>query len=123
MSEGHQQPEQYEVEAIVADRQNGQSEPEYKVRWKGYGPSDDTWEPESSLLDLAIFTNYLNAQDIYEVEAIVDDRKIGPSHSEREYRVRWRGYGPSDDIWETQSNLFHLEVWRVYERNRLDRDL
>ncbi len=46
----------FEVEKIVGRRVNdGKEEPgkkgrtEYKVRWKGYSPADDTWEGEDSL--------------------------------------------------------------------------
>lgn len=108
----------YEVESIVDHRQNGQSEREYKVRWRGYGPSDDTWEPETDLLDLEIFMEYINEHDIYEVEAIVDDC-VFPRKRKRVYKVRWAGYGPSDDTWEPQSSLQHLDIWREYEKKRM----
>lgn len=40
--------------------------------------------------------------DIYEVECIVDDKKIGKV---QHYRIRWKGYGPESDTWERESNL------------------
>jgi hypothetical protein len=44
--------EYFEVEKIVGERKrNGRKE--YKVRWRGLPPSDDTWEPKSSLCDTA----------------------------------------------------------------------
>jgi hypothetical protein len=40
--------EEYEVEEILDKRQsNGRSE--YLVRWKDYGPEDDTWELQENL--------------------------------------------------------------------------
>lgn len=39
---------QYEVEAIVDHRGTHPTNYEYKVRWKGYGPEHDTWEPTES---------------------------------------------------------------------------
>ena len=39
---------EYEVEAILAHRQEGNSR-EYLISWKGYTPDDDTWEPEHHL--------------------------------------------------------------------------
>jgi hypothetical protein len=38
----------YEVKAILAHRKTKAGGYEYKVRWKGYGEEDDTWEPPSS---------------------------------------------------------------------------
>lgn len=39
---------EYEVEAILDSRYRYRRL-EYKVRWKGYGPEDDTWEPAKNL--------------------------------------------------------------------------
>ena len=38
----------YNVEKIVGRRQHGR-EMQYKVRWEGFGPSGDTWEPVAHL--------------------------------------------------------------------------
>ncbi len=39
-----------QVEKILADRtRKGQTE--YKIRWKKFGPAEDSWEPEENLLD------------------------------------------------------------------------
>lgn len=44
------QEEEYEVEKILKSRRTGRTKQlQYYVRWKGYGPNDDTWEPESNL--------------------------------------------------------------------------
>lgn len=51
---GPPEPGAFEVEKIIGIRHVGTSESkkagiEMKVRWKGYGPSDDTWEPIDAL--------------------------------------------------------------------------
>ena len=40
--------EQYEVERIINHRHRGRGM-QYLVRWKGYTPMDDSWEPEGNL--------------------------------------------------------------------------
>jgi hypothetical protein len=56
--------EQYQVEKL-ADWKAEDRIWKYRVRWEGYGPLDDTWEPASKLLHLEdqlqeFYTNYLN---------------------------------------------------------------
>jgi hypothetical protein len=41
------QEEIYEVERII-DVRSRRGQQQYLVRWKGYRPSEDTWEPEEN---------------------------------------------------------------------------
>ncbi|XP_069822120.1 chromodomain Y-like protein 2 isoform X2 [Dendropsophus ebraccatus] len=50
----------YEVERIVDKRKNKKGKWEYLIRWKGYGSSEDTWEPEHHLLHCEEFIDEFN---------------------------------------------------------------
>ena len=44
--------EQYDIDSVLAVRQSSKRRREFLVKWLGYGPEHNTWEPESNL------TNY-----------------------------------------------------------------
>ena len=41
--------EEYEVDHIVRHKKNRQGRFLFLIRWKGYGPDEDSWEPASNL--------------------------------------------------------------------------
>ena len=41
--------QEFEVEQVLDHRQEGKRSKSYLVRWTGYGPEHDTWEPEAAL--------------------------------------------------------------------------
>jgi hypothetical protein len=41
--------ELFKVEKIVDHKLDRYGVPQYKTRWKGYGPGDDTWEPTANV--------------------------------------------------------------------------
>jgi len=41
--------QQYEIEAILKHRKSDKGEREYRVRWKGFRRSYDSWLPEKEL--------------------------------------------------------------------------
>lgn len=61
----------YQVEAVVDHRVRGRFT-EYKVRWKGFGPRDDSWVPEAELNCDDLLNKYFktagrNVEESYEV--------------------------------------------------------
>lgn len=53
----------YEVEQIL-NHKNKKSKRLFLVRWKGYGPDEDTWEPEPNLCCPEILNAYLENHKI-----------------------------------------------------------
>jgi len=54
-------PDEWTVESIVGRRiVKGQTE--YKVRWAGFSPDDDTWEPERNVSDCAAYDDFMAAR-------------------------------------------------------------
>ncbi|KAF9992327.1 hypothetical protein BGZ79_003211 [Entomortierella chlamydospora] len=61
-----QDPNAYVVQTILKHRPPKPSilrlEHEYLVRWKGYGPKDDTWEPYSNFFETKCIRDFWNAR-------------------------------------------------------------
>ena len=56
--------EEFEVEAILGHR-GSSSRRQYKIKWKGYGPNDNTWEPERNITNSAeILNTYKNRHQL-----------------------------------------------------------
>ncbi|KAG5726085.1 hypothetical protein E4T56_gene1635 [Termitomyces sp. T112] len=52
----------------------------------------------------------------YEVDEILDSRIV---HGRLQYLVRWKGYGPEDNMWEPQKNLDRApdKLWDFHQQN------
>lgn len=67
----------------------------------------------------------MSQDDVYEVNSIVDKRLVKNSESEEEFKIRWQGYGPNDDTWQTESDcipscydlIINLET-TLFQRNQ-----
>ena len=60
-NDDYAEQEDYTVEKILAQRPNASAPGglEFKVRWRAYGPSHDTWEPVSSFVP-RLNTSYMD---------------------------------------------------------------
>lgn len=56
-----------------------------------------------------------NSDGVYEVEQILDDKKIGKV---MHYLIRWKGYDSSHDTWERKSNLQCPTILKQYIEKR-----
>ena len=103
----------YEVERIVASRPQKNGKLEYRVKWKGWPESDNTWEPEENLTNcpkkLREFKEREKHQkkpnsddDVHEVESIVDSHE---TEGQIEYLIKWKGYPSSANSWEPKESL------------------
>ena len=63
--DNYAEQDNYTVEKILAQRPNASAPRglEFKVRWRGYGPSHDTWEPRSCRRLICLYGLHPQAQD------------------------------------------------------------
>ncbi|XP_036044237.1 chromodomain Y-like protein 2 [Onychomys torridus] len=76
----------YEVERIVDKRKNKKGKWEYLIRWKGYGSTEDTWEPEHHLLHCEEFIDEFNGLHVSKDKKVKSAKQAGASKLLRDTR-------------------------------------
>ncbi|XP_058135647.1 chromodomain Y-like protein 2 isoform X1 [Dasypus novemcinctus] len=76
----------YEVERIVDKRKNKKGKWEYLIRWKGYGSTEDTWEPEHHLLHCEEFIDEFNGLHVSKDKRIKSGKQASASKLLRDSR-------------------------------------
>lgn len=93
---------EYELEKIV-DEEMRNGKKYYRVRWKGWGAKNDTWEPKNSLHCADKLKEYEDSKNQdYEVEKIVGE-KI--EYGKRYFLVKWKNWPEADNSWEAADHV------------------
>merc|ERR550534_3211801 len=104
---------EYEVEKILKTKKT-KSGQKYLIKWAGFGPEHDSWEPEENLPKGKInaFKKKQKRDESsdeeegsedesedreYTVEKIIMRKGVG---KRRLYRIRWAGFSDSHNSWE-----------------------
>eukprot|EP01083_Nonionella_stella_P179228 635708_1 len=106
----------YEVEAIIQDAFDTATMSRlYYVKWLGYDETENTWQNQSSLQHLEIFEAYETKR-----KPILTKPKatLSTLSMSRLYYVKWLGYDETENTWQNQSSLQHLEIFEAYETKR-----
>mmetsp|Transcript_12847 Transcript_12847/g.23908 ORF Transcript_12847/g.23908 Transcript_12847/m.23908 type:complete len:246 (+) Transcript_12847:69-806(+) len=104
----------YTVDKIVGKRMFPDGKPRYKVRWKNYPPSDDTWEPLEHLEFV------MDEVDKYEKSADLPRKRGRPPKKQRVVEPRPNGIVPKSRLKkmrfsvESQSPSSDLSEEEVY---------
>lgn len=97
---------EFEVAKIVDERMDG-GKKYYRIRWKGYGAKDDTWELKKSLNCPEKIKEYETSKQEeddteYEVEKIMGEMI---EKGKRLFYVKWKNFPESDNSWEAEESV------------------
>lgn len=80
-------PDEFIIDRVLAMKggtHRGKKNISFKIRWAGYGPDDDTWEPWSGVRDTAAVQLYLRSHNNRRVRNLADKNFVNPVELEPE---------------------------------------
>lgn len=107
----------YEVERIVDKRKNKKGKWEYLIRWKGYGSTEDTWEPEHHLLHCEEFIDEFNGLHVSKDKRIKSGKQASASKLLRDSR------GPSVEKLSSRPSESGKSKGTSHKRKRINPSL
>ncbi|KAI9265112.1 hypothetical protein BDA99DRAFT_42793 [Phascolomyces articulosus] len=69
--------------------------------------------------DINLTSSDSTSEDEYEVERIVDHRKVG---KKLQYYIKWKDYSDEDNTWESEANVFATSLINEYWTDRGGRE-
>ncbi|KAJ8314976.1 hypothetical protein KUTeg_007126 [Tegillarca granosa] len=112
--------ELYEVERIVGISKAG-NKTTYKVRWRGYGPSDDTWEPIENLQScLDLIEDFENKKEIIKRKRAEERKKRKALMEGRLTSDDEENINGNTEITEKPNTELKDTFWKDLEEGRLN---
>jgi len=97
-----EEEEIFEVEKVVQMRWTKKKGTEFRIKWVGYTPLNNTWEPKDNLTGCEEALEDFYEQHEFVVERIMNEKtKNGVLY----YFVQWEGYPPEENTWEPAAQL------------------
>jgi len=99
-----QDDKEYEVDDLVAKGRIGRRI-WYKVKWKGYSESDNSWEKKKDIGMGAVAdyeAKHPRGQGEFQFERLVSKRELGGVIL---YEVTWQGQAATENIWVEKKDL------------------
>eukprot|EP01043_Picozoa_sp_COSAG02_P044829 COSAG02_NODE_4039_length_5874_cov_4.662165_5_plen_678_part_00 len=95
--EEEKEEDELEVEKIMRSRYNKQQRrTEYLVRWSGYGPGDDTWEPLENLGDSEALLAEFESRSSDNSQKQIEDGLVRHQQAERDTSLRNHSWAPAE---------------------------